>query len=374
MISNKVKLGIVGCGDVAFRSYLPGLAKVTDQVRITACCDLKIENAERAAEYCSRWSQEEVRTYTDYMALLRDPDLDAIVNLSPVPFHYEVNAAALEAGVHVYSEKPIASDIGRAQALIESARKRQTLLMCSPAVMATSRFRWLKEVLASGRLGQPTLIMAQLANLGPAAWREYTGDPAVFYGPDVGPLIDQGIYLLHAITGLLGPARWIQAMGGISIPRRKLMHGPTAGRSIELASNDHVLIQLGFGDNTFAQVLSSYAVAASKVPTMEIHCTEGSVSLGGLGDFLNANAAVDVFVRDGSELGMEGWMDGVAPSSEPSVTDELVSCGPIHFVSCLNGNEKSLLTAEHACHTLEIMVKVDQAIREGRSLELETSF
>ena len=370
MPDNVVKLGVVGCGDVAFRTYLPGLQQIADRARVVAFSDARIERAQRAAAFCAGWSPD-ARTYEDYADMLQDGDVDAVMNLTPVPFHREVSEATLRAGRHVYTEKPITSTIEEADALIGLAKEKGLTLLCAPGVMATGRFRWLKEVLASGRLGRPTLATGTMAGMGPAGWRAYTGDPAVFYGPEVGPLIDQGVYLLHAITGLLGPAKRVQAMGGISIPKRQVLNvGELSGREVEVGTNDHMLIQLDFGEVTFAQVLSSYAIPATDAPTMELHCTGGSI---GVGEWYNANGRADIFVRDDGPLGLEGWMRGVAPP-EPGPVRSMIATGAAHFVGCLSGQEEPILTAEHARHVLEVILKSALSAQEGGSLDLETSF
>src|SRR5215217_2165344 len=75
----------------------------------------------------------------------------------------------------------------------------------------------------------------------------------------LGPALDTGVYILHAITGLFGPARRVEAFGGVSIPRRNVLIPDRAGEVIDVAAPDHLLIHLDFGDNRFAQVLSSFA-------------------------------------------------------------------------------------------------------------------
>lgn len=360
-----VNLGIIGCGHVALHTYLPALVPLVGKAPVVACCDPQRGRAEQAAALFPG-----ARIYTEYGDLLRHEGLDAILNLTPVPFHREITAAALDAGLHIYSEKPLADSVEDARALIAKAKERDRLLLCAPAVMATDRFRWLREVLAAGRIGRPTLATGQIAGMGPAAWRAYIGDPAVFYGPGVGPLIDQGVYILHGITGLLGPARRVQAFGGIAIPKRTMLVGPRAGQTVDMAINDHMLLHLDFGANTFAQILSSYAVARSKAPEMEVHGADGSISIT---DWYNAKGRVDIFLRDDTPLGMEGWMPGVAPPSTGG-TNSLIATGGTHFVACLADGAEPLLTAEHACHVLEIILKANQSAREGRALDLETRF
>jgi predicted dehydrogenase len=359
-----IKLGVIGCGDVAFRRYLPALAELTSDVAVAACCDPDLERAERAAALFG-----DARSYASYQELLQHPQLDAVINLTPAPLHREIVGAALDARLHVYSEKPLANDVAEGQALIAQARRQGRLLLCAPGVLTTSRFQYLRELLDDGRIGRPTLATAQMTNMGPANWREYTGDPAVFYSAAVGPLIDTGVYALHGITGLLGPARRVQALGGIAIPQRTIAAGPFAGRAIEVAANDHMLLQLDFGANTFAQLLSSFAVMATRAPVMELHGTLGSLSLS---DWYNPNGPIELFVRDDPGVWPGSWST-LTPPTKSGFT-HLIDTGVAHFVACLRGEVEPLLTAEHACHVLEIMLKAREAAQTGQTIELETTF
>lgn len=361
-----IRLGIIGCGDVATRTYIPALRRLADRAEVVATFDPLAERSEHAAG-CFPGAT----AYATYEEFLRHPGLDGVFNLTPAPLHRDTSTAALDAGLHVFTEKPIAASVADAQALIAYAAERGRLLMSAPAVMATPRFRWLKKIIESGRIGRPTLATAQMANMGPAGWRAYTGDPAVFYGADVGPVLDIGVYSLHAITGLFGPAKRVQAMGGITIPERNVLIPRLAGQRITVRSNDHVLIQLDFG-GAFAQLLASFAVPGSKAPAMEIHGTDGTISIA-MERWYEGSGPVDILLRDDTLLGVQGWIDGVS-SPEAAEDGHLIWSGPEHFVNCLLEREAPILTAEHATHVLEIMLKAQQSVVEGRALELETSF
>ncbi|HEU5014196.1 MAG TPA: Gfo/Idh/MocA family oxidoreductase [Roseiflexaceae bacterium] len=362
-----IQIGVIGCGDVAVKSYFPGLASMHDRYQVAACFDVQAARAEHAAALFPN-----ARAYTQYDAFLQHPDLDVVLNLTPAPLHYDISAAALRAGLHVYSEKPLAASLPDAQALIDLAQQQERLLLCAPAMMVTPRFRWLKEMLGSQRLGRPTLATAQIAGMGPAAWRAYTGDPSVFYSQSVGPLIDTGVYLLHAITGLLGPAQRVQAFGGVSIPQRQVLIPDRFGETVDVATNDHMLLHLDFGDNTFAQVLSSFAVPRSKTPVMEIHCTAGTISISQAA-WYRANGPVDVYLRDESISGLEGWMENVQLPAPGPISD-ILHAGLAHLANCLEGLEPPMLTAAHALHVLEVMLGAQTSAREGRAIELETRF
>jgi predicted dehydrogenase len=164
-----LRMGVIGCGDVAFSSYLPGLLTLRDRLNVAACFDIRADRVGRAAAL-----YPDARAYTEYAAFLQHPGLDAVVNLTPAPLHYEITAAALRAGLHVYSEKPLASSLEDARALIDLARVQERMLLCAPGTLVTPRFRWLKALLDEERLGRPTLATGQIAGMGPAAWRQYT--------------------------------------------------------------------------------------------------------------------------------------------------------------------------------------------------------
>jgi len=355
-----VRFGLIGCGDVAFRTYIPGIQAVSEWATVVATFDPILDRAQRAAALFPG-----ATAYTSYDDFLQHQDMDGVFNLTPAPLHYATTSRALDAGLHVFSEKPLASTVEEGKALIAQAKRLGRYLLCAPAVMATGRFRWLKHELAAGRIGRPHLATGQMANLGPAAWLEYTGDPAVFYSKSVGPLLDTGVYVLHAITGLLGPARRVEAFGGIAIPERTVLIERLAGQTIRVESNDVMLVHLDFGENRFAQVLSSFAVPRTKAPALEVYGPQGTVSIS-MERWYEANGPVDLFLLD------KGWQHDVCPPPPlmPS-SDHLIGSGPAHFVAVLRDEEAPILTAEHALHVLDIILKAQRSAQEGRALDLE---
>ncbi len=363
----RTRIAIIGCGDVAYRHYLPALADLADRVEIRAFVDARPEAADRAAGFVAGWSPN-AATYVDVPAMVAAGDVDAAINLTPAPRHAEVSHACLDAGLHVYSEKPIAGTLADADRLIATARERRLLLLCAPGVAVTERFRWLATVVDSERLGRLTLAVAQHADTGPATWREYTGDPTPFHAAGVGPVFDHGVYRLHGLTMLLGPVRRVQAMGTISSPRRLARAGPLAGTTIPLTTPDHVLINLEFQGGALGQLLTSFAAPATLAPWMELQFERGTISLGG--ESSDPEAPVRLYIDDESALGLEGWVDNV--QLPPDVGS--VEAGACHFVACLRGDAKPVVTAEHARHVLDIILKSYDSIEDGRSHDTETTF
>ena len=210
--------------------------------------------------------------------------------------HAAVSQACLDAGVHVYSEKPIAGTLAEADRLIETAAEKSVLLLCAPGTAALRRFAWVREIVASGRYGPLTLAFAQYPDAGPASWREYTGDPAPFYGPDVGPLRDHGVYRLHELTTVMGPVARVQAMGAIGVPERVAKSVGRHGATFEVTAPDHVLVNLEFVSGALGQLLSSFGALATRGPWLELHFARATLSFDG--DQYDKDSPASLYVED----------------------------------------------------------------------------
>ncbi len=368
MNGTPLRVGIVGCGDVASRHYLPALRSMGPRVAVAALSDPRPGAAEALAAAVGA-AVPGPRLHRDVAEMVGAGGLDAVFDLAPAPAHGAVNHAILDAGLACYSEKPLAGSLADADGLIELARARDVPFLVAPGSAVTHRMRWLRGLVDSGRLGTPTLAVAHHADPGPAAWREYTGDPTPFYREGVGPVFDHGVYRLHEMTFLLGPVRRVQAMGAIGRPTRRVLGGPLTGRTIEVTTPDHVLIHLEFASGALGQLLASFGTSDTLAPWLELHLTRGSVSFGGKS--WERDAPVSVYTDDDTDAAREGW----APAADAPVDDPgTVEAGALHFLRCLQGEEAPALTAEHARHVLDIILKAYASVADGASHETETTF
>lgn len=358
-----VRLGVLGCGDVAFRTYFGGLKALGDTTQVVAVCDPMAERATRAAALFPG-----AAALTSLPELTGRSDIDGVINLTPAPLHRTTTAELLSAGFHVLSEKPLAATVEDGQALISHAESVGKLLLCAPAVMATPRIRWIQELIGSGAIGRPTHAFARLATMGPAGWADYTGDPAVFYAPGVGPAIDLGVYLITTLTGLFGPAVRVQAMGGIVIPERTVTIPRLNGQTIAVQTPDLISMQLAFAGNRFATVISSFTMPGNRGPVLEIIGETGVAAVSNDMSYW-VGQSVDLFQFEASAFGPAGWSLAGPAHDEP-----LLYSGPRHFVECITGVAEPIMTAQHALHVLDVMTAADRAIKTGKSIDLETSF
>lgn len=365
-----INVGIIGCGDVATHSYMPGLNALSDRANVVAVFDILQERVDNALKV-----HPDATGYTDYDAFLaHDAEkMDLVFNLTPAPLHRDITARALEAGYSVYSEKPIASTLGEARDLVEIAEARGLHFFCAPAMAVTARMLWLKEYIYSGAIGNPYFIKSHHAGMGPASWRSYSGDPRVFYTPKVGPLIDLGVYQLHAMTWLFGPARKVSAVGGIMNPTRKLLQPALFGEDIPVEAPDLYSINITFDDNRYANLFNSFAMPGSKTPMFELYGSMGAAVIGGH-QWYNGNGTTDIFVRDESENGeAEGWNNDM-PVPNTIETDGILESGILHALDVMETGTENLLSAAHAEHVLEIMIAAGESLKTGESIEISSTF
>lgn len=359
-----IRAGIIGCGDVARRAYIPGIQEFADRITVVAAFDTIAERAEDVAGMFP--SASPYTSMDEFLAHGGGEAMDIVFNLTPAPLHREISAKALEAGYHVYSEKPIAASVAEAQELVEIANRTGKELIVAPATMVTGRFRWMKQLVENQELGRPIAIKAHIGSMGPAAWVEYFGDPRVFYQKGVGPLIDTGVYMLHVMTGLLGPARRVQAVGGITIPKRESTIPRLQGETIEVTTPDLLSINLDFGNETYGNLYSTFAMPQTKTPFFELYSEKGTVSVDRLA-WYHGNGPSHVFSLE------DPTADWQLVDPEPIETDGILESGILHAIKHIEEGEPLALTAEHATHVLEIMNAAHESLDSGDCIDLTTT-
>lgn len=365
-----INVGIIGCGDVATHSYMPGLNSFNDRAKVVALFDIVEERIQNAKAF-----HPNATGYTDYGEFLNHSDerMDLVLNLTPAPLHREITSRALEAGYNVYSEKPVASTLEDAQALVEIADSKGLTFFCAPATMVTARMMWLKQLVEEGTFGRAYFMKCHIGTMGPASWREYSGDPRVFYTPKVGPLIDLGVYMLHTMTGFFGPAKRIQAVGGIMNEERIMLQPSRFGEKLKVEVPDLYSINIEFENNRYGHLFNSFAVPRSKAPMFELYGSMGTASVG-LSEWYDANGPTDLYLRDESGSGEhEGWQESV-PVPSPSRAVGILDSGLLHALDVLEHGVPNKLTAAHATHVLEIMIACGTALETGESIDITSTF
>ncbi|MBI2948835.1 MAG: Gfo/Idh/MocA family oxidoreductase [Verrucomicrobia bacterium] len=339
-----VRLGIIGCGNVlsAYR---------------TAIDKLRLRGAVEVAIACGRESQRDTACAalgtgnftTNPTDVLASGRVDLVIILTSMVEHAPLARAALEGGKHVLVEKPLATTLEEAAALAELAGRSRGFLVGAPFTILSPTFQTISRRIQRGDVGKICSARARYGWSGPW-WSEW------FYRQGGGCLFDLGVYCLTSLTGLIGPAKRVMAMTGVAVPEREIN-----GRKIRVEAEDNAQILLDFGGGAFAVVTTGFTIQQYRSPALEIYGTTGTIQMLG-----------DDWDPDGYEL----WQNSVGAWQVFKETDPdwPWTDGLRHLVDCIQKGTRPLLTPEHACHVLEVMVKAQQSGREGRAMTIETTF
>ena len=339
-----VRIGIIGCGNVlsAYRATI-------DKLRLRGAAEVVIA--------CGRTSQRGgacvelgvQRFTTDAQEVFAAPEVDVVVILTSMTEHARLARAALEAGKHALVEKSLATALDESKALVELARRSRGHLVCAPFTILSPTFQTITRRIRQGDIGKPCSARARYGWAGPS-WSEW------FYKPGGGCLFDLGVYCLTSLTGLLGPAKRVMAMTGVAIPEREIN-----GRSMRVEAEDNAQVLLDFGEGAFAVVTTGFTMQQYRTPALEVYGATGTIQMLG-----------DDWDPDGYEL----WQNSVGAWQvfKETAPDWPWTDGLNHLIGCIRDGTQPLVTPSHAHHVLEIMLKAQQAGREGRALSLESSF
>jgi len=354
---DKIKISIIGCGDIAFRSYLPAIRQLADRVELVATCDRDKARAEQAgAEYGAQQS------FTDADAMLAQSDLDGVVILTPMRHHGPLAIAALEAGKHVYVEKVIAVDIAQADRMVELADQKSLALACAPSTILTSAYQHLKALIEAGEIGRVCFMHALGAHGGPARWDGFTGDPTWFYQPGAGPLFDLAVYPVQVMTQILGPVRRVTAFSGLALPEILATAQQVRGQTIKVEVDDTTPMLLDFGNATFATVEASYNMLSSRLPVMQFWGSQGALT-------------APQFMGDEVGVWHRGDAEWELRHLPPNLYDRLgIAAGLPHWLDSIREGRQPINDGRHGRHILDILLAAQSSAHTGRAMELGTSF
>lgn len=355
-MTRTVKLALLGCGDVAQRDYLPESHRLAGRAEWVAVCG---RTAARAQDVAARFGIP--AWYDSYERMLAESDADAVINLTPIQAHTETTLAALQAGKHVYSEKPAATSLADALRLRDEANTRGLVFVAAPSVLLFPQVRFAQEVARSGEIGIVTAALGRGYG-GVPPWGGYPSDPSPFFAKGGGPLADMGVYPLHAITGILGPVRRVSAFASQMQDSFVIADGPFTGKRIpvEVADNWHLL--LDFGDGRIASVTANNVARDSRAPQMELFGLDGTISV----DLLDVSAPVELLLAN------EGWRQHHLPHQRAAGPDHLL--GVEHLIDCILTGTPPIASIDHAIHVIEIMEAATTSSRSGQAVELQTTF
>ncbi|WP_226527671.1 Gfo/Idh/MocA family protein [Metabacillus niabensis] len=263
----KLKIGIIGCGNIS-SIYMENCQNF-EHLELVACADLDVERAQSQA---TKFGIPKAYTVQE---LLDDSDIQLVINLTIPKAHAAVCIQALEAGKHVYTEKPLAVTREEGKQILETAKKHNLLVGSAPDTFLGAGIQTSIKLIEQGEIGVPIGASAFMISRGHEHWHP---DPAFFYDIGGGPMFDMGPYYLTALVSLLGPIQRISGSTRISYPERIVSSEPKAGEKINVQTPTHISGVIDFASGAVGTITTSFdAMGGSSLPPIEIYGSEGTL-------------------------------------------------------------------------------------------------
>ncbi len=364
-----LKVGVIGCGrisDIYFKN-----CRRFDGLDIRACASLDLGEAQaKAALYGvpKACMPEEI---------LADPEIECVLNLTIPAAHFDISRSALEAGKHVYSEKPLVTSLDDGKALLDLATKRGLYIGNAPDTFLGGRWQTVRRILDEGEIGKPTGVFAHVGTHGT---ERHNPNPDFYYQVGGGPLLDLGPYYLTAMVACLGPIKRVAGMARRTFDRRMIENGPRQGQMMDVEVDTHSLSLLEFASGPIGHMTMSFDVWDSEAPRFEIYGEEGTICIPDPDPVHGANifgGEVWLKTRETSRWshqprppGREAW--DVVPCSH-RYNEDSRGLGLLDMAYAIREGRPARANGELAYHVFEVMDAIEAAPKLGAYQDIESS-
>ena len=263
---DRIKVGIIGCGNIS-KIYCESPTKFPN-IEIVACADIDLERARARAD------AHGIAKALSVDDLLADSDVQIVVNLTVPAVHAAVSKRILEAGKHVYSEKPLATNREDAIELLALAKSKGLRVGCAPDTFLGAGLQTCRKIIDDGLIGEPVGAAGWMLSHGPEGWHP---DPEFFYQPGAGPMFDMGPYYLTTLTSLLGPVQRVTGSARVSFPERIIGSAAKRGQKIKVNTATHIAGVMDFTAGAVGTLTTSFDVHATNAQHIEIYGSEGTL-------------------------------------------------------------------------------------------------
>jgi len=344
-----LNIAIIGCGTIA-GAYGKTL-RPYEHIKLVGATDIDLSRAEKFVETYGG------RAYASIEDLLADESVDLVINLTIHHAHASVIKQCLNAGKHVYSEKPLALTSKDAWELVALASEKGLRLSCAPITILGEGQQTAWKVIRDGALGTVRLAYAEVNWGRIESWHPA---PSPFY--EVGALFDVGVYPLTILTTIFGPARRVTGFGTVLFPDRVTREGIP----FHIDTPDFVTAAIEFANGSVARLTTNFYVGHhSKQRGIEFHGDLGSLYLDNWQEF-NGNVEF-------SEFGRGKKYEPVPYVKEPFDGVEW-SRGVLDMAEAMNEQRPQRITGAQAAHGVDILCAIQSSFKEQRPVTISSEF
>ncbi len=264
-MARNLGLGIVGCGNISAAYF--SLAPLFKGIEVIACADINAATAKaRAKEFGVRAETVE--------GLMQADDVDLVVNLTVPAVHYAVSRQALDAGKHVYSEKPFVLDVKEGLDLKKRADRKGLRVGSAPDTFLGGAHQQARNLIDAGVVGRVTSGACFLMSHGMEHWHP---NPDFFFLPGAGPVLDIGPYYITNLIQLIGPVRRVTALSATPRRERTIGNGPRHGETVPVRTPTTVHAVMEFENGALVTLDASWDVWQHGHSPMELYGEDGTL-------------------------------------------------------------------------------------------------
>ena len=346
----KVGFGVIGCGVIS-TAYLKA-AQRFGNLELRAVADMRSVAAEKQG---AAFGVPALRVDQ----LLKQDDIEIVVNLTVPLAHTDVSLAILNAGKHVYSEKPLGVSVAEARKVVELATAKGLRVGCAPDTFLGGGHQTARKLIDDGAIGRPVAGTAFFMCPGHERWHPA---PGFYYLRGGGPMLDMGPYYITDLIQLLGPVAGV--MGSVATPRseRLVTSEPLNGTLIPVEVPTHVAGLMEFVGGAVVSIAMSFDVPRHSHLPIEIYGTEGSILVPDPNHF---GGQISV-AKTGGE-----WQ--TVPHTHGNTDGEFRSIGVADLAAAIATGRPHRANGALALHALEAMEAFQVSAEQGRRVKLETT-
>lgn len=349
-MENKVKVGIIGTGNIS-GAYVKW-TRTFEILDLVACADIDMAKAQ---EIGTKYEIPKVMTVE---ALLADPEIEIVINLTIPAVHAEVTLSILQSGKHAYSEKPLAINRQDGQQILKTAKDRGLLVGCAPDTFLGGGQQTCRKLIDDGQIGEPVAAVAFMASHGPEGWHP---NPDFFYKLGGGPMFDMGPYYLTSLINLLGPVRRVTGSTRKSFAERIATAPVTNGRRIPVETSTHIAGLLDFASGPVGTLITSFDVWGHNLPRIEVYGSEGTLSVPDPNIF---GGPVRLYKPQ-----EKAWVE--VPLTHSEETGRGIGVADMAYAIRYGRTHRA--SGELAYHVLDLMCTFEDASVKGQHVEVEST-
>ena len=363
------KVGLIGCGHIAetyFRAH-----KYFNNFRIIKCADIN----HLAAKKCASTYKIKALSVKN---LLKDKEIEIILNLTVPKAHFEVSKKALLNNKHVYTEKPMAINLKDGKELLKISKRKRLYIGNAPDTFLGGGNQKSKEILEKNYIGKINLGNIIFAYPGV---QSYHPNPEPWFAKkEGGPVIDMGPYYLTALVNLLGPAKQVWGSFMWNKKRRIIGIGPRKGRSIKVLCPTTYLGTIFFNSGAIIRFTLSFDVIAHHRNHIELCGSKGSILVpdpnmfGGsvytckkLGGTWKEHKTNKMF------LGKINIRQKSLRANEAPINANYRGVGLAEMAYCIQNKKKHRCNGELSFHVLDIIQSIMKAARKRKRISIKST-